>query len=169
MTINFNCQSCKKKVKAPETAGGKWGKCPHCNVRCYIPLPPAPDEEELKLVPLEEDEQKLYEEKMKETNNLQLDILHETMGVDDAAGSSFTEQDKKLLWKNIIVYLRHMADGELEQAEQTVGNIIRYGIHAKEILAEIARAEIPEPELADIAPALLKGLIKNLIAEINAE
>ena len=56
MTINFICQSCKKKVKAPETAGGKWGSCPHCNLKCYIPLPPAPEEEELKLIALERDQ-----------------------------------------------------------------------------------------------------------------
>jgi len=171
MTINFTCQSCKKKVKAPVAAGGKWGHCPHCNLKCYIPLPPAPEEEELKLIPIDEEEEKRqYDEKMKETRDQQLNILHETMGADDnAIGFSFNEQDKRQLWKNIIIYIRQMADGELDQAQQTVENIVPGGNHAKEILAEIARSEEPEPDLADIAPAVLKGLIKNLIAEINAE
>ena len=170
MTINFNCQNCNKKVKAPEKAGGKWGKCPHCNIKCYIPLPPAPDDEELKLIPLEEEEVRQYEEKMKETRNLQLNILHETQGVDDdAVGFTFNEQDKKQLWKNIIIYLRQMADGELDEAQQTVDEIVRYGDHTKEILGEIGRAEKPEPELADIAPVVLKGLMRNLLSEINNE
>jgi hypothetical protein len=170
MTINFVCQSCKKKVKAPEKSGGKWGNCPHCNLKCYIPLPPSPDDEELKLIPIDEEEEaRLTQEKMKESRSLQLDILHETMGADDdAVGFSFNEQDKKRLWKTIITYLRLMADGELDEAQQKVGEIVRYGDHAKEIIAEIARSEEPEPELADIAGAVLKGMIKNLISEINA-
>lgn len=171
MTINFVCQSCKKKIKAPEKSGGKWGNCPHCNLKCYIPLPPSPDDEELKLMPFDEEEEaRLNEEQMRESRSLQLDILHETMsGDDNAVGFSFNEQDKKRLWKNIIIYLRQMADGELNEAQQSVEAIIRQGNHAKEILAEITRSEQPEPELADIAGAVLKGLIKNLISEINAD
>ena len=78
MTINFICQNCKKKVKAPKTAGGKWGKCPHCSIKCYIPLPPAPKEEELKLIPIEDDLDEIDEKRMRENINLQLNILHET-------------------------------------------------------------------------------------------
>jgi len=167
MPISFNCVSCKKKVKAPDKAGGRWGSCPHCNVKCYIPMPPAPEEEELKLIPLEEGEEESYEKKMAESRNLQLDILHQTDGGNNQGGGPFNEQDKKQLWKNIITYLRLMADGELDQAHETAGGIVRYGDRAKEIIAEIARAETPEPELADIPDAILKGLIKNLISEIN--
>ena len=170
MTINFTCQSCKKKIKAPIKAGGKWGKCPHCNLKCYIPLPPATEEEELKLVPVQEEEERQYEEKMKEMRDVQLNILHETQGVDDdVIGFAFNEQDKKRLWKNIVIYLRQMTDGELDEAQQTVDEIVRYGDHAKEILEEIAQNEKPEPELADIAPVVLKGLMKNLISEINGD
>ena len=151
-------------------AGGKWGNCPHCNLKCYIPLPPATEEEEIKLMPIEEEHERQYEEKMKETRDLQLDILHETMSVDDdAIGFSFNEQDKKRLWKNIIAYLRQMADGELDEAQQTVDEIVRYGDHAKEILGEIARSGKPEPDLSDIAGVVLKGLMKNLLSEINGD
>ncbi len=169
MTINFVCQSCKKKVKAPSTAGGKWGNCPHCNLKCYIPLPPAPEEEELKLVPLVEGEEKQYQEKMKETRDYQLNILHETVSNFNENGDlPFNEQDEKKLWKNILIYLRQMADGELDQAEQTVADIVRYGKHSKKILAKIAASEKPEPELADIAGVVLKALMKKLLSEINA-
>ena len=66
MTINFICQSCKKKVKAPEATGGKWGNCPHCNLKCYIPLPPEPEEEELTLMPVEQEDEKEQEQKIRE-------------------------------------------------------------------------------------------------------
>ncbi len=169
VTISFTCQSCKKKIKARDSAGGKWGNCPHCNLKCYIPLPPAPEEEELKLVPLEEGEEERYEEKMQETRDLQLNILYQTKINDDAIDYPFNEQDEKRLWKNILIYLRQMADGQLDDAQQTVGSIVRYGKHAKEILAKIAAAEKPEPELEDIAGVVLKGLMKNLLSEINED
>lgn len=167
MTINFVCPSCKKKVKAPAAAGGKWGNCPHCNLKCYIPLPPSPDDIELKLAPIEVEDEQVKEQKIRESIDLQLNILHETTAKGQGAGHTFNEQDEKKLWKNILLYLRDMADGELDDAEQILGNIAPYGIHAQEILAKIARAEKPEPELADIAGVVLKGLMKNLSSEIR--
>lgn len=165
MTINFICPSCKKKVKAPEKAGGKWGNCPHCNLKCYIPLPPATEEEELKLAPVDFEDEKVEEQKMRESIDLQLNILHETSKPEGKI--SFNEHDEKMLWKNILLYLRGMADGELDEAEQILNNIVPYGDHAREILANIAREEKPEPELADIAGVVLKGLMKNLLSEIK--
>jgi hypothetical protein len=77
MAISFHCESCKKKINAPDGTGGKWGKCPHCNHRCYIPLPKSEDEEELKLAPIDPNEEAEYEKMMKETQNLKKDVLHE--------------------------------------------------------------------------------------------
>lgn len=169
MTINFHCQSCKKTIKAQDKAGGKWGNCPHCNLKCYIPLPPATEEDEIKLIPIEDEGFKDYEEKMQETEDLQYDILHETIHSDkDAVGFEFTAADEKKLWKNIIVYLRQMADGELDAAGSTTDGIARYGDHAREIINKMSGAELPEPELADIAPRVLKGLMKNLLNDLNS-
>ena len=60
MAITFHCESCKKKINAPDNTGGKWGKCPYCLHRCYIPLPETNEEEEIKLAPLDEEEEKKY-------------------------------------------------------------------------------------------------------------
>ena len=77
MTISFNCESCKKKVNAPDGAGGKYGKCPHCNHRCYIPLPKSEGEEELKLAPIDQSEETEYEKKMREARELRQKLLNE--------------------------------------------------------------------------------------------
>ena len=77
MSIGFNCERCKKKIKAPEGAGGKWGNCPHCGHSCYIPLPRSEDEEELKLAPIDESQETRYGEMMRQTHNLTKKILHE--------------------------------------------------------------------------------------------
>ena len=168
MAVSCHCQSCKQKIKAGDDAGGRWGKCPHCNTKCYIPLPPARQEEELKLLPLEDDTELTYQQQMRETQDLTINILHETAGVDDdAVGLRFSPEEKKQLYKNIIMYLQLMADGELGQAEQLVAKISRFTQHAKEAIARMHRAEQPEPELAEIAPAVLKGMMKNLVSQLD--
>jgi len=164
MPISFHCECCKKKIEAPDEAGGKWGQCPYCHHRCYVPSPPSDDEPELTLVPLDEEEERRRDEMMRETYNLTQNILHEkdTGSVEDApAGPHETVSERELI-KRIILYLRQMADGQLEQAEDTARSIARHRTQAKDILRRMARAERPEPELAGIAPKVLQGFMKQL-------
>ena len=168
MSISFQCEQCKKKVKAPDDAGGKWGSCPFCKHRCYIPLPPSPDDEELKLAPVDHSEETRYGKLMRETYSLTRNILQETPDDEEpVAGGVFNEADEKELIKNIIIYLRQMADGQLTQAEKTITRISRHKNPAKRILQKMLRAERPEPELADINAKLLQGLIKNLAVKMG--
>ncbi|MEN8128552.1 MAG: hypothetical protein ABFR90_12235, partial [Planctomycetota bacterium] len=75
MSINFHCESCKKKIKAPDETGGKWGHCPYCKHRCYIPLPKDENEPELTLAPLDESEETQMADLMRETKDLTQEIL----------------------------------------------------------------------------------------------
>ncbi len=80
MPISFKCESCDKKIKAPDKAGGKWGNCPYCQHRCYIPLPKSDDEPELVLAPIDENELTQMNQLMEETHSLTQRILHEERG-----------------------------------------------------------------------------------------
>ena len=37
MSIELHCPQCQKSIKAPDSAGGKHGKCPYCKASVYIP------------------------------------------------------------------------------------------------------------------------------------
>ena len=161
MSISFKCQRCKKKVKAPDKAGGKYGQCPHCSYRCYIPSPPDENEPELKLASIDENEESRYGEMMRSTYDLTQNILHERADAEPDNAPKAAMDEKELI-KSIIIYLRMMADGRLDQAERMAAKIKPYAPSAKQILKKITRAERPEPELADIPPKLLMGLMKNL-------
>lgn len=162
MSISFHCESCKKKIKAPDNAGGKWGSCPHCNHKCYIPSPPAEDGEELSLIPMEEDYEEKYKNMMRETYGLTQNILGQTdVPNDDAPPASGPVTEKELI-KDLVAYLRLMADGELPQAETLMKKISREPKKSKNLLAKMLKAERPEPELQDIPERLLQGLIKDL-------
>lgn len=162
MSISFHCESCKKKIKAPDESGGKWGSCPHCNHKCYIPSPPAENGEELSLMPMEEGYEEKYKQMMRETYGLTQNILGQTNVPEDGTPDPSAPVTEKELIKDLVAYLRLTADGELAQAEQLVKKIKRTSKDSKKLLAKMLKAERPEPELQNIPPKLLSGLIKNL-------
>ncbi len=164
MSIAFHCDHCGKKIEAQDSASGKWGRCPTCHNKVYIPG--LDSGEELKLASIDEGGETKQKELMTETYKLEQDILLER---EDPAGAdvSASQMSDKEITKNIILYLRQMADGELNEAEQVAGLITPCGSKAVEILDRIALSEIPEPELADISGQVLAGLIRTLRNKIS--
>ena len=169
MPISFHCQSCKKQIKAPDATGGKWGNCPYCNHRCYIPLPKSDDEPELVLLPLDESDETQIAELMQETKNLTKEILSQGDLPDEEsapAGGNRTANEKEII-KLCILYLRQMADGELGAAEQTFPKLKKNKKPVLRVLASMARAERPEPELADLPSTVLQGLIRDVSTRLS--
>jgi hypothetical protein len=168
MAITFHCEHCGKKIEAPDNAGGKWGKCPACHNKVYVPASEV--DEELKLAPMDTSDLAEQQRLIDETRRIEQEIMSETAEVmDDSAERAVPVYDisDKELTKNIIIYLRLMADGDLEQAERTAGSIIHCGKRALKIIDGIALSEIPEPELADIPPQILSGLVRALRTKIR--
>ncbi len=164
MTISFHCEHCGKKIEAPDSAGGKSGKCPACRNKVYVPG--LNSDEELKLAPMDEKDLAEQRRLMAETRQIEQEILSEKVvpegSVESDINNLVSDTSEKELTKNIIVYLRQMADGELDQAERLSNAIAPHGDRALEILDKIALSEIPEPELADIPQQVLSGLIRTL-------
>jgi DNA-directed RNA polymerase subunit RPC12/RpoP len=170
MTISFHCESCKKKIKAPDETGGKWGKCPYCKHRCYIPLPKSEDEPELRLMPIDAADETQVDNLMRQTYELTQEILHERQPIDDGPGDDLNAQKaiEKDIIKKSILYIRQMADGELVQAEKTLESLKRHKKPSLRVLSAMARAERPEPELSDIADGVLQGLIRDVSAKLGS-
>ena len=167
MSIVFHCDHCGKKIEAPDSAGGKWGKCPACHNRLYVAGLNV--EDDLKLAPVDETEEEKKKRLMAETYRLTQDILQEREMPEGASrvGEPLSDVSEKELTKNIILYLRQMADGELDAAGRTAVAVVPYGRQAVQILDRIALSEMPEPELADVAPQVLAGLIRTLRSKLG--
>ncbi len=168
MAIVFHCEHCSRKIEAADSAGGKWGKCPACHNKIYVPRPVS-EEEELKLAPIDETAEEREKRLMAETYKLTQDILQEREvpdGPREAGGAAYDMSDSELR-KNVITYLRQMAQGELDEAESTGALIVPYGSRVTNILDKIALSEIPEPELKDIPQQLLSGAIRALRARVG--
>lgn len=167
MAITFHCSHCGKKVEAQDGAAGKWAKCPGCHNKIYVPDLNA--DEELKLAPVDESDEERKKRLMAETYKLTQDILQEREVPEGASGTvgRVPEISDRELTKNIITYLRQMADGDLDEAQRTADLIAPHGRQAVKILDTIAVSEIPEPELRDIPQQVLSGLIRNLRTRIS--
>ncbi len=172
MSIVFHCEHCGKKIEAPDDAGGKWGKCPGCQNKLYVPSKQT--DEEIRLAPLDNGDEERKKEMLAEEVRLRQEILRETAVPEEGAQVRNTSASAKPeaisdaeLTTSIIAYLREMADGELDRAEATAKTIIPYSRKAGKILERIALSGIPEPELADIPQQVLSGLIKNLRSRLH--
>lgn len=173
MSIIFHCDHCGKKIEAPDSAGGRWGKCPACHNRLYVPS--SHSGEELKLAPIDETDLEREKRLLDETHKLTQDILQErevpeatpeTIGPIETAGPVL-EMSERELTKYVIMYLRLMADSELYEAHRIAGLIAPHSEQAVEVLDKIALGEILEPELADVPQHILSGSIRALRDEIG--
>jgi hypothetical protein len=171
MSIIFHCEHCGRKIEAQDSAGGKWGKCPACHNKIYVPNVEESDQE-LRLAPIDESAEAKQRQLMAETYDLTRDILQETevpeVPVEPATfQTSVSPLSDDELTRTVINYLRLMADGELDRAQEIAGVIIPFGRRALEVLDRLAVTDMPEPDLIDIPQQVLSGLVRNLRAQIG--
>ena len=166
MSIKFHCEHCGKKIDAPDSAGGKRGKCPVCHNKVYVPQMDADDE--LRLAPVDETEEQRQKRLLAETFELTQNILQEKDVPDTPAPSSSGPKIAEPELTDVIVhYLRQMADGDLDEAQKTAETIAAHRVQAKSVLEQMAHNDPPDPELEDIPAQVLNGLIRNLRTRIS--
>ena len=182
MAIVFQCQHCGKKIEAPEKLAGKRGKCPKCRQSLEIPPIDIDDDAPLTLKPLDAEEEQMRQQLMSETYNITQNLLNERAVPEETPAETYepsdpsdisymlstTPMDTNELKKNILTYFQLMASGDLDQASQYEQLILPHGEDAVSILDSIALNDLPEPELAQIPPHVLSGLIRSLRTQINS-
>ena len=167
MAITFHCDKCGKKIVAKDGTGGKWGKCPSCHNKIYVPELKAPaEDDELRLAPLDEGEEEKKRRLMAETFQVGHELLTQREipegGNQQESAETPSDISEKDLTTHIIMYLRSMADSDLQEATHNENIIAAHSKKALPILDRIAVSDLPEPELADIPPQTLSGLIRKL-------
>lgn len=169
MSLTFNCEHCGKKIEAPDSSAGKLGKCPRCHNKVCVPQPQSDEDEELRLAPVDETDTTKQKQLLAETCRLTQNILEskgEPAAADDRAAVPTAAAGDEQLTTNIIMYLRQMADGELDDATSLERSIASGGRKAKKILDQMARMDLPEPELQDVPQQVLSSLMKQLRSKL---
>jgi DNA-directed RNA polymerase subunit RPC12/RpoP len=163
MPIVFHCESCKKKIQAPDGSGGKYANCPTCKHKVYIPMPKsAIDDEELKLAPIDDEEEKRRQAMMRETYSLQKTLLKQKEVPEGADLAQAAGMDDKEVLKEIIIYLRQMVDGQIDSAKATAQRVAQNKKKAIVLMDRLSMSDMPEPELQDVPPQVLSKLIRQL-------
>lgn len=163
MSITFHCEHCGNKIIAKDESVGKWGICPACHNKVYIPDLNA-DPSDLKLAPINEEDEARQRRLMSETYRLTEDILkeREKPSNEKGYGSAPVIIDEKKLRARIISYLKKMGEGQLDAAKDLESQITPYRNQAISILDKIALSEIPDTELAHIPRGVLSTIIRNI-------
>jgi len=168
MPITFHCEHCGRKIEAQDKAGGKWAKCPACKSRVYVPDLNAGD---LKLAPVDEEEEQRKRRLMAETFKITQDILKEKEAPESSAGPAtpvpVPDMTDDELTRTVIAYLKQMADGKLAEADENEEIITAFGRRSLEVIDRIAVSNMQRPELSHIPPQVLAGLIRNLRSKLN--
>lgn len=167
MSIEFHCDHCGRLVRAPDDAGGKRGKCPTCHQPVYVPTP-SDQIEPLDLAPVDESEEHERARLLKESQDIQRELLDERNPPTDVAPASPSvpveqplppELDMETL---VIEYALAMAAGDLEQAEQLATDIRSDMKAAEDVMQRLMLDELPPERLANIPRPVLVGFFKQL-------
>jgi len=177
MSIEFNCPSCEKSIRAPDTAGGRYGKCPFCEVKVYIPSA-ASDEGEIGLAPIDEDEEKRDRELMRESVRYAAAFDKDPdklppegaenrgrgagarQGMEPAPGEVIEIADE------VEAFVVAMRDSKLPDAERVLNRLKRAGTRAKDYVEGLMLDPTPPP-IGNVPKPLLHGFLKSLLSRLG--
>jgi len=163
MTITFQCEHCRKEVKAPDDAAGQRGKCPFCGETSYIPTEVSEDDV-LPLAEVDEQEERERERKMQqlvedEQARLSEEDLKQEIPLDQRDNVSSHD-----LHHFVVNYCLDMAEGKMERAAQHAAKLKNYGHTGSQAVEDFLTGNALEPAL-DKLPAKVRNGYLNQLAE----
>ncbi|MBL7134592.1 MAG: hypothetical protein ISS78_10885 [Phycisphaerae bacterium] len=166
MAITFRCEHCGKEVKAPDGAGGKRGKCPHCGQSNYIPTPTGQDDV-IPLAEIDTEEEKQRQEQEKALLEQERELIAETAPPQAAPLDQREDLTSEDLHHLVINYCLDMAAGKLERAETHVTELKKHGRLGTTAVDEFLKGKATEPALNDIPAPVLQGFLKQLRGNVG--
>jgi len=167
MAITFNCEHCHKQVSAPDSVGGKRGKCPYCKHSMYIPMPVS-EEELLDLAPIDEDEERERQRLVEELRAQEHDLIAEIGASDSVPLSEREDLTSEDLHHFVINYCLDMADGNLERADHHAQELKQFRGLGNEAVKYFQIVQGDEPALANIPQPVIQGFLTQLLDRIQS-
>ena len=167
MPIEFHCSHCGKLVRAPDTAGGRRGRCPYCEQSVYIPTPLGP-EDEVPLAP--EDSGPDPEERAAAEIDRQLQ--REMRSAPEGAVPEPSAPETALpdipvasgedVETQVFDFIRAMSESNLPRADEIAAGLARSQREAIEVIERLSMDAVPPPELGNLPPAVYQGFLRTL-------
>lgn len=166
MAITFKCEHCHKKVSAPESVGGKRGKCPFCKASTYIPMPVSEDDI-LDLAPIDDEEEQNRKKLESELWAQERDLIAQTGGEEPTPLSERDDLSPEDLHHFVVNYCLDMAAGNLERAQKHAEDLKPFGPIAIEAVKYFQIVQGAEPALGEIPPPVVQGFLTDLAGKIK--
>ncbi len=169
MSITFHCEHCHQLIQAPDEAGGKRGKCPHCEGSNFVPAPPS-ETDELPLAPLDEEFEQQRKREIDRLMQTESVLLSETGGTEVAPRLS--EKDKASISADelhhlVVNYCLDMAQGQLARADQQARRLSEFGRQGRQAVQDFATGAVLEPALDPLPAKVVQGYLKNLMSQLK--
>ena len=165
MSIELHCPQCQKSIKAPDSAGGKHGKCPYCKASVYIPNP-HDNIEILSITPIDEEEARHDEELRHESARFAAAIGHVTDGATQSDADEHPQAEFVEVESDVNIYIRSMHTSKLEDAQAAMARLKTGGKRSRKYLNELLEegAELP---FGDVPKPLALGFLRKLLTRIS--
>ncbi len=176
MSIELNCPQCEKQIRAPDNAGGKYGKCPYCETKVYIPAP-ADDEGEIGLAPIDEEEERRERELIRESVRYaaafdkESDKLPPEGAMPKGGGGRPVQHEPPPgevvdLGDEVEAFVVAMRDSKLDAAERVVRKLKGQGARARDYVEGLMLDPAPPP-LGNVPKPLMQGFLKSLLGRLG--
>jgi len=167
MTISFKCEHCHKEVQAPDSAGGKRGKCPCCGQASFIPAPVSA-EDVLPLTPLSESEERKQQEEIDAQMAEQRALIAASAGGEVAVPlehrDDVTAED---LYHLVVNYCIDLLESKLDRAQLHLEQLKKFPATARKAVDDIASGKVCEPALDRMSARVKKGFLLQLRDQLN--
>ena len=166
MTISFDCENCRKEVKAPDEAAGRRGKCPFCGHSNYIPAPVA-EEEVLDLLPEDEEAERRRQAEIRrllEMEKVLLEASAEKPAVPLDQRDVVTSDDVHHI---VVNYCLDTFGSKLGRLRTHVVQLRKYKGAGQRAVEDFLSGKVNEPALKPIPPRTLQAFLLQLREELK--
>ena len=171
--ILFDCGGCKRELRAPVSAGGKHGKCPHCGHRNLVPAPQEEEDVEgaVPLTPIDRDEERQMREEIDELMDQERVLRSDDAPEETPARRVPLEQKDEVgaadLHHFVVNYCLDISASNLDRAQTYVHKLEKFGAAGKEAVADFMTGKVLEPALETVPARVLQGFLAQLRDELN--
>lgn len=163
MTITFHCEHCRELVQAADEAGGRRGKCPHCQGSNFVPL--GGEVDPVDLAPLDETEEQQRRREVEALIAAERELLAESAPVETSprlAERDSADIKPEDLHHLVVNYSLDMANGRLERAETHVQKLNQHQGPNRLAVSDFLTGKVLEPALDGVPVKVLQGFLTNL-------
>ena len=175
MGIELHCTHCNKLIRAPDTHGGKRGKCPYCKGSVYVPMPPS-EGEQIDLAPIDDAEERRRQQLDADARRLATDLAHDDQAPPESRGSArrgaeqpstSSQPDPDMdLGALVIGFVQAMQGSLLNEAAQIVAELKPHAPKVRGLVQGLMVDEMPPANLGNIPPGLYKGFLRTLLERL---